>query len=191
MSDQPEFKPFSKLYRLFREMTITEKLDGTNAQVLITESGEIHAGSRNRWLNTTTKSGDNCGFAGWVNENKDELLKLGPGQHFGEWWGAGIQRRYGLTEKRFSLFNVNRWQAAYEATLNGHDTAFPKCVSLVPVLYKGPFSQNAVDATLESLRLEGSKAAPGFMDAEGIVVALQGTLYKVTLGGDGHKGETK
>lgn len=49
--------------------------------------------SRTRWI---TPEDDNYGFAKWANENKEELLKLGIGQHFGEWWGSGIQRGYNL-----------------------------------------------------------------------------------------------
>lgn len=101
-----DFKPFPKIARLSREAIITEKLDGTNAQVFIGEDGEMLFGSRSRWI---TPEDDNFGFARWATGNREDLLKLGPGQHFGEWWGAGIQRRYGLTEKRFSLFNVSRW----------------------------------------------------------------------------------
>ena len=51
------------------------------------------------------------GFARWVETNRERLITLlGPGLHFGEWWGSGIQRGYGLTkgDKRFSLFNVER-----------------------------------------------------------------------------------
>jgi hypothetical protein len=102
----PDFKGFGKIARLSRNMIITEKLDGTNAQVYIDQWGEIRAGSRNRWIKV---GDDNYGFAAWVEANKEELRKLGPGRHFGEWWGNGIQRGYGLPkgDKRFSLFNVS------------------------------------------------------------------------------------
>jgi hypothetical protein len=69
-------------------------------------------------------------------EHRDDLLTLGPGRHFGEWWGAGIQRRYGLTEKRFSLFNVTRWGEAR-----------PACCHVVPTLYRGPFSDDGRGST--------------------------------------------
>ena len=114
------FVEFPKMPRLSREIIVTEKIDGTNAQVYIGDDGTILAGSRTRWI---TPENDNFGFAAWVRDNTDELLKLGPGSHFGEWWGAGIQRRYGLNEKRFSLFNVARW---------GEER--PACCSVVPVL---------------------------------------------------------
>lgn len=167
-----EFKEFPKIARLMRDVIVTEKIDGTNAQVCIADDGEIMAGSRSRWI---TPEADNYGFARWVEDHRDELRMLGPGRHFGEWWGSGIQRRYGIAEKRFSLFNVTRWRAP-EATL-------PPCCSVVPVLYEGPFSAEAVDACLERLRGEGSVAAPGFMQPEGIVVfhVAANTLFKRTL----------
>ena len=83
-----EFIEFPKLARLSREIIVTEKIDGTNAQVHITEDGKITAGSRTRWI---TPEADNFGFAAWGQENRGHLLELGPGSHFGEWWGAGIQ----------------------------------------------------------------------------------------------------
>ncbi len=167
----PEFTPFPKIARISRQIVVTEKIDGTNAQVFITEMGEIFAGSRTRWI---TVKDDNYGFAKWVADNERELLTLGPGAHFGEWWGAGIQRRYGLTEKRFSLFNVGRW--------NG-DNPPPACCHVVPVIYSGVFSQEAIDGAIESLAKFGSLAAPGFMKPEGIVVyhAAAKTLFKKTI----------
>jgi hypothetical protein len=102
-----DFTGFPKIARFNREVIVTEKIDGTNAQIHIDDTGAVlTAGSRNKWI---TPTDDNAGFARWASENTAELLRLGPGSHFGEWWGAGIQRRYGLTEKRFSLFNVSRW----------------------------------------------------------------------------------
>lgn len=156
-SGPPEFTAFPKMARLAREVIVTEKIDGTNAQILITDEGEIFAGSRSRWI---TPEDDNFGFARWVAENAQALLALGPGRHFGEWWGAGIQRRYGLTEKRFSLFNVSRW---------GDDETRPACCSVVPVLYRGLLLTDAIEAALDELRANGSRAAPGFMKPEGFV----------------------
>ena len=157
MITEPEFIEFPKMARFAREIIVTEKIDGTNAQVWISDDGtEIRAGSRNRWL---TYSEDNFGFAKWVLDHRDELLTLGPGRHFGEWWGSGIQRRYGLTEKRFSLFNVSRW---------GEER--PACCHVVPVLYRGEFNQSQIEWHLACLAAGGSVAAPGFMKPEGIVI---------------------
>lgn len=173
MDQSPEFVAFDKIPRLRRNVIVTEKIDGTNAIVWIGDDcTTIRAGSRSRWI---TPSDDNAGFARWVEANRDELLKLGPGYHYGEWWGAGIQRRYGLSEKRFSLFNAGRWT----------DDVRPACCHVVPVLGQG--SQDVVvDAALARLRTEGSVAAPGFMNPEGIVVyhTAARSLFKVTLDRD-------
>lgn len=172
MSEVP-FVEFPKIARLKRSCVITEKIDGTNASVWVGEDGELRFGSRTRWI---TPTDDNQGFARWATEHADELRTLGPGHHFGEWWGSGIQRRYGLSEKRFSLFNVSRWSAE-------SPTPLPACCSLVPVLYAGPFNDAAVDAALAELRANGSVAAPGFAKPEGVIVYLTAarTMFKVTL----------
>lgn len=177
-SDLDEFAPFPKIARLFRECVITEKIDGTNAQVVVSDDGSsVRAGSRNRWI---TPEADNMGFAKWVEANAEELKQLGPGRHFGEWWGAGIQRKYGLKEKRFSLFNVAKWGESR-----------PACCHVVPVIAQGKFTTDLVETALKHLRIGGSVAAPGFMNPEGIVVFhTHGShLYKVTLdNNDEHKG---
>jgi len=175
------FVEFDKIARLKRDIVITEKIDGTNAQVYISDEGEIHAGSRTRWI-TPGKLTDNYGFAGWVEANADELKKLGPGHHFGEWWGQGVQRNYGVPNKRFSLFNSGRWAAANLPDIPN--------INVVPVLYTGPFDTEVVDNILQNLKINGSVAAPGFMNPEGIVVYLTQarTMYKVTLDhNDQHK----
>lgn len=178
VADAPPFVEFPSIARLSREIVITEKLDGTNAQVHITEDGRIYAGSRTRWV---TPLADNFGFAAWVKANRDELMRLGPGSHFGEWWGPGIQRKYNIPEKRFSLFNVSRW---------GNDAVRPACCHVVPMLYIGVFSTDAVEQALQALANDGSRAAPGFMNPEGVVVWHEKArvLFKKTLGDDGHKG---
>ena len=83
-------------------------------------------------------------------------------------------RGYGLTEKRFSLFNTSRW---------ADDTVRPTCCSVVPELHAGPFDTHCVETILSWLRLEGSRAAPGFMRPEGVVVfhPQSRALFKKTL----------
>lgn len=177
------FEPFPKIGRLKRDCLVTEKIDGSNAQVCIVPddgaSGEgsvayvddnfIFAGSRNRWLQPG-KNTDNFGFAGWVKDNAEELVNLGPGRHFGEWWGLGIQRGYGLTERRFSLFNPHKWT----------DDVRPSCCSVVPILYQGLFDTWCIDDTINRLQDSGSKARPGFMKPEGVIVwhAATKTYFK-------------
>lgn len=166
-----EFVEFPKMARLSRRVIISEKIDGTNAQIFIGENGSMLFGSRSRWI---TPEDDNYGFARWAMENADELQKLGPGRHFGEWWGAGIQRRYGLSEKRFSLFNAERW---------GDNSSRPQCCAVVPVLFDGNFDTTAINGVLDELRMNGSSAAPGFMDPEGIVIfhTAAGMGFKKTI----------
>lgn len=153
-----DFMGFPKMARLSRDCIVSEKLDGTNGQIYITEEGEFHVGSRNRWI---TPEDDNYGFARWAYENKEELLKLGPGQHFGEYWGQGIARKYNMTEKRFSLFNTARWSDPFDR---------PICCSVVPVLYQGVFDTQGIEDIIEDLRSNGSVAAPGFLKPEGICI---------------------
>lgn len=165
------FEEFPKIARLRRDMVVTEKIDGTNAQVHVLEDGRVLAGSRNRYL---TLEADNFGFARWVADHEAELRGLGVGRHFGEWWGAGIQRRYGLTEKRFSLFNTARW---------GDPEDRPLCCDVVPELYRGPFDTEAIMGCLDRLRSAGSVAAPGFPKPEGVVVWHEAArqLFKITI----------
>lgn len=171
MSDQ-SFEQFQKIPRLTRECVITETIDGTNGQILITECDcscgalerndcpglHMYVGSRTRWLDAQN---DNYGFYKWAQANKEDLLKLGLGRHYGEWWGQGIQRRYGLQEKRFSLFNTSVW--------NDPDVR-PKCCGVVPIIFAGVFSTRNVDICIDILQQQGSLAAPGFTKPEGVVI---------------------
>lgn len=151
-----EFIEFPKIARLSREVIVTEKIDGTNASIFIGDDGAFLTGSRTRWI---TPEDDNYGFSRWAHEHKDELLALGPGTHFGEWWGQGIQRKYGLTEKRFSLFNTHRWADSR-----------PACCHVVPVLHTGILDTARIQGVLDVLASNGSVAAPGFMNPEGVVI---------------------
>lgn len=177
-----DYREFNKIPRLSRECVITEKIDGTNAQIFVDDFGHVSAGNRTRWI---TPGDDNFGFAQWVAENSNELEGLGPGSHFGEWWGAGIQRGYGLTERRFSLFNTSRWAdihtLPFEGELGGRVFA-PNCCHVVPVMYSGVFDTARVDLALSGLRCNGSAAAPAFARAEGVVVyhVAGGHYYKKT-----------
>lgn len=208
------FIEFPKMPRLSRECVVTEKIDGTNAQVYIVQRnacppdiapvaipGEfaVFAGSRNRWI---TPADDNFGFAAWVVANSEELATLGAGRHFGEWWGSGIQRGYGLSkgEKRFSLFNVTRWHAKGDTPRSfpkqdprlppSVTTEVPECCGVVPLLTRGNFDELEFGCVLERLERFGSLASPGFMSPEGIVVFhVAGQVgFKKTIGNDGAKG---
>jgi hypothetical protein len=202
-----DFQGFTKISRLSREIIITEKIDGTNGQILIEELEgypspdpmciyqkdglALFAGSRTRWI---TPQCDNHGFARWAQDHAEELTAgLGPGRHFGEWWGAGIQRGYGLPkgEKRFSLFNTNRWGQYRDREKYPSDR--PACCHVVPVIWNGLLNTETIDLCLKTLINEGSSAAPGFMKPEGIVIfnVAGNVAFKKTIGDDGHKGDRK
>lgn len=163
-----EFRAWHKIPRLENETyTVTEKIDGTNACIVIqydhTEgSAIVKAQSRTRFI---TPEDDNFGFARWVEENKTELLKLGEGYHYGEWWGKGIQRGYGIDQKRFSLF---AWWTPEEN--------LPECCHRIPLIHNKMSLEE-----LKELRLAESLAAPGFTRVEGVVAKSNSSnqLYKV------------
>lgn len=196
------FEEFQKIPRLKREVTITEKMDGTNAQIAIfpiqsieqlkssledplclkiihgEETGDsplaVYAGSRTRWIKPG-KTSDNFGFAQWVVENIDELRKLGAGRHYGEWYGRGIQRSYDLEGRRFALFNTARWN---------NNALRPACCDVVPVI-----ATQDSDEAMQLLAESGSLAVPGWMNPEGIIVyhSASRQLYKRTFDQDGGK----
>lgn len=201
-----EFTPWPKTARLFRDVVVTEKLDGTNSAIHITKGSPVEfpsmtldayplkpgeffidghiwhvtAQSRKRII-TPGKSTDNFGFAGWVYDHATEIVRLlGEGLHFGEWWGHGIQRNYGMEDRRFSLFNTERYDH-----LNHDDAAVfdGSRLNTVPVLYSGTFAEAAICQALTDLGDYGSVAAPGFMNPEGICVYHTQTrnVFKVTL----------
>ncbi len=170
----PEFVEFPKIARLSREVIVTEKIDGTNAAVQIVETDDfsgpgatariggltLFVQSRSQFI---TPDNDNHGFARWVRDMASEVARLGPGIHFGEWWGSGIQRGYGLQkgEKRWSLFNVHRW---------GDAAVRPSCCHVVPELWRGKFDTNEILQVMAELMRDGSRAAPGFAKPEGVVI---------------------
>lgn len=177
MTNLIEFNAFPKIPRLNRDIVITEKIDGTNAAIGITVDGDIYAQSRKRVI---TLEDDNFGFASWVSKNKLELIStLGPGLHFGEWWGYGIQRGYGLSkgERRFSLFNVERWK----------DIGITEYgLTVVPTLYEGPFHTDAARDCIQSFKYQGSVASRGFDRPEGIIIyhSAADQMFKVTVEDD-------
>lgn len=209
---QDGYPAWSSIARLNRDVVVSEKIDGTNGLISI-QSPEIwppdtsdptnlsvfllgdegpllvRAGSRTKWL-APGKQTDNYGFAGWVKDNAQALVAtLGEGNHYGEWFGSGIQKHnYGLVngDKRFALFNTHRWD---------HETvsaAVPQ-LTVVPVLDQGLFSHEDIQDIVIGLRIFGSEwakrhvynghtPATGLPVAEGVVVyhTAAKTYFKVT-----------
>ncbi len=203
-----EFTPWPKISRLNRDIVITEKIDGTNAAIGIIPEGHddmgnftprrVYAQSRN---NIITTEKDNVGFAAWVEQHADVLAEtLGPGIHFGEWWGVGIQRGYGVSSRHFSLFNTARWSSGDGALALSNARLNGVAIDCVPILYEGPWDVCdieyfirdvkhrirsdawAPETSINILKMRGSFVVPGFMNPEGIVIfhKASGTMFKVT-----------
>ena len=151
-----EFKEWPKITRVENRRTpiFSEKIDGTNACIIVTEDGDFACQSRSRII---VPGDDNFGFAKWAYERKDELVAgLGIGYHYGEWWGQGIQRTYGLDHRRFSLFDTRRWNEHHEP---------PEGVYVVPIL-----PVTTIEEARYFLREQGSLAAKGYDRPEGAVM---------------------
>jgi hypothetical protein len=197
-----QFAKWKSIPRLSKEaMVITEKIDGSNGCIIIepwredanydsnyvltiTLNGEKYffaVQSRNRFI---TPVDDNAGFARWAVKNAEGLIEtLGYGKHYGEWWGSGIQRNYGLSEKRFSLFNAPRWHEAISYLFATTPVAE---LRTVPLLYTGRFDLDKLTAARETVS-KGSVASPTFKgSAEGVVVYLReaDVSYKILLEND-------
>lgn len=161
-----DFVGWPKIARLNRDIIVTEKINGTNAAIVVLDDGIVYAQSRTRVVSTQS---DNYGFARWVEQHKDALREfLGVGRHHGEWWGVGIQSGYDLSERRFSLFNTVKWTDSLEGQLAlSNLQARGVAVHAVPTLYKGPWTANLgyKDAnTGEWLRLDEQE---NWIDVEG------------------------
>jgi hypothetical protein len=198
------YPAFGKIPRWNREVVLTEKLDGTNGLVAVCPPGSnwqdtlpgrahpprfrilpdgtlVAAGSRKRWL---TPQADNFDFAAWVWDHAEELAQLGKGAHYGEYYGRGINRGYGLPDRHFALFNVSRWDMDSLTA----KTQRPKCCEVVTSLAwpNGNALNDTINYWLSILVTSGSVHVPGYNRPEGIVLyhTAGDHLYKVTLEGD-------
>jgi hypothetical protein len=192
------FEAWPKTPRLSADRTsITEKIDGTNAAVIIQNLGPaglegfipdpeatppvigrdnnayiVGAQSRKRLI---TPESDNYGFASWVWENREDIVDLlGSGRHFGEWWGRGIQRGYGMDRKVFSLFNYFRFSKIAQERHDWRNRARGINMATVPMISVGKFSDTNIKDALDLLRENGSFASAEwgvlFDRPEGIII---------------------
>lgn len=175
------FRAWPKIPRLENEIYyITEKIDGTNGAIIIQDSavedGKIlaRANSFYIWAQSRTRlitpEDDNFGFAKWVKDNAEQLISdLGVGYHYGEWWGKGINRGYGLEERRFSLFNPNKHS---DVCYHVPKIAAVSAEALI----------ETIQDEIEQLKM-GSYAAPGYMRPEGLVIYAEKakTYWKVII----------
>lgn len=184
--------------RFHKYLTITEKIDGTNACIRILD-GTVSAQSRKRVI---TPDDDNFGFAKWVHDNAGALTDvMGYGVHFGEWFGEGIQKNpLGIEGKRFAHFSP--WKFNDEQKERITESGL---VEFVPVLFEGQADIYTIPNVMQDLDLYGTrvagatKVANGYdweLDemarAEGVIVWQRETQqkYKILLDNDAiHKGQ--
>lgn len=175
-----EFKEWPKIPRggPNETVTITEKIDGTNACVIVAkyDNGMPYvAGAQSRTQLLWSQEdggliiihGDNYGFGKWTRDHLDELAQLGEGYHYGEWAGEGIQKNHhNIKGKKFFLFNYERWRDGRQER--------PTCCECVPVLYEGPAYIEDGDGGIHAISFVMDKlwndAKEGGWYPEGIVV---------------------
>lgn len=179
---RPKFEAYGKTPRLNREISISEKLDGTNVGIIIDAHGGVWPQSRNRMI-APGKGADHYGFARWVIDNADVLRDtLGVGRHFGEWVGPKIgPRDYGLTENHLYLFNPKHAEAVKASGLDR--------LHIVPQIDSlGHLDSHFIQDTLVNLISYGSYIAPGdkYVRPEGIIVyhSASGQIFKVLADSD-------
>jgi len=173
------FIKWAKIQRLHKaEMVITQKMNGTNGQILFEDNGDFMIGSRNRWLSVHK---DNFGFYNWAHEHITELFEIfGPGRHYGEWAGPGIQNGEGLKERVFFSFNP---------FLEKPDTINWINVESIPLLYYGHWDDSQRDIAMQKLCEDGSQVSRiyfplgqnCFIEPEGIVINIGGKRFKQYL----------
>jgi len=180
MSEYPKYPSIERFENIYS--IISEKVDGTNGLIEIEYDDGLLAvrfGSRNRWL---TLSSDNAGFMNFfamfakkiaivpdilrakaVNEldNRNKVCS-NPIRIYGEWYGKGIQRGYGLDTKYFMPFHTILAEALIEANVP----------NIMPphIMYTGKFDKQIADDMMNLLRTHGSGVTPGYFNPEGIVV---------------------
>jgi len=154
-----EFEAWPKIPRsILGGVVITEKMDGTNACVIIKDGEVVGVQSRKKMINVG-KDNDNYGFASYVSQNEEMFLALGDGRHYGEWVGLGINKNpHGFDKKYFYLFNTIRW---------GEHNQPPEGIKVVKVLHSGDYASQIINDIMEGLLVSSRDAG---YKPEGIVV---------------------
>ena len=156
-----EFTPWPKINRLkSMAVTVTYKVDGTNAAVHIRDGKLVACQSRNKFI---TPEQDNMGFANWAYSNADVLSHLGDGIHFGEWACPNIQKNpHKLEKKKFFLFNAHRYEDLMEDE-DRRKILIAADIEVVPVLYNGEYDE----AVIRDIMTHHAEIDEGF---EGVII---------------------
>ena len=163
---------------------ISEKIDGTNGLIEINETN-VRFGSRNRYISF---SDDNAGFANFFKDYEARFKdaakdittdKSYPLRIYGEWFGRGIQRGYGLKDKFFMPFS-----SFYSEKLIEYQV--PNVIT-PNIMYTGKFSMEVVDTCMQQLKLNGSGVVKDYKQPEGIVIFFPKYNFRLKETFDGAK----
>jgi hypothetical protein len=199
-----EFKEWPKTPRLNRGMVVTEKIDGTNAAVIVLPVTKNHAGAIDaRRASNVAEQG--VGVVVVTSDGQKFIVAaqsrkrlISPGKTtdnagFARWVRDNAQR---LAELLGEGYHYGEWWGKGVQRGYGQDgkrfslfnvkryagVSDPEIgLDTVPILYEGPFDTRIVDMYLHRLRRDGSVAAPG-QKAEGVVVFHEaaGCVFKAT-----------
>lgn len=136
------FKKWPKIARYTKPMRghITEKMDGSNACIIVQDGKVVGCQSRKRII---TPDEDNFGFARWVYNNANYLKGLGDGYHYGEWCGPKINgNRHNLDMNTFFLFSWYREEELGRPVDN---------LEYVRLLHEGDIDPDTVTTAMEDL----------------------------------------
>ena len=169
----PSFPSIERLENLYCH--ITEKVDGTNGLIEIGIQTDllltVNFGSQNRYISSHD---DNMGFVNFFEQHTGDIFNIYdmikeekgditlPLHIYGEWFGKGIQRGYGLADKHFMPFSE------FLAT-KLIDAGVPN-IKMPVTLHSGKFSIATLDGCMNKLKDEGSQVIPGYNRPEGVVI---------------------
>ena len=185
-----EFEPFPKVPRLSRAMTITEKIDGTNASVWVRPAPNLRPTEDNlvgRIAMELAEAGSFRALHGGLMYtiragSRTQFIvpcKGGDNHGFAAWVKSNLQELVKLGEGvhhgEWWGQGIGRKYGLDHKRFSLFNTARwseerPECCHVVPVLYEGLFDTIAIYQTLSALDHMGSQAAPGFMRPEGVMI---------------------
>ena len=206
MSNYASFPSIERLENIY--CVISEKVDGTNGLIEINEVfpvGEpkeiqIRFGSRNRYI---TFNNDNADFANFFRhyearfkdvaadiilkelevsgETLTECQEQYPLRIYGEWFGSGIQRGYGLKDKFFMPFSTFYAEKLIEYQV-------PNIVK-PNIMYTGKFNKLTADMCMNTLAIHGSGIIKDYKRPEGIVIHFPKYNFRLKQTFEGSKWE--
>ncbi|WP_422928061.1 RNA ligase (ATP) [Singulisphaera sp. PoT] len=200
-TDIENIRNFPDVFSPGEEVVITEKLHGKNCRLGLvrvlsddeTPAFELMAGSRDMRRRQVDAKGRVSDFWRPMNEALEGLLRdLSGGEKsvivFGELYGSGVQdMAYGLAsgEKRFRCFDIT-----VDGRYVDHDVKVEALarhgVEAVPILYRGPFSWEVVEAeSYGSTTMCSPDDAGKFKGREGCVITPVKERFDASFGGKG------